>query len=469
MRKHVETEFSRVVETYGFQPIQTPTFESVELFSARSGPEIKSSLLTFHCDHEELALRPEMTAPVCRLISSGALDADAPPHKLYYVAPCFRYCRPGSGRYREFTQAGIECIGESGPAADAEIIAAACRFLEAIGIEKPTLRIGNIGIFGQLLREDLDADDRSTVIGHLDRLMGIRERCRVLAESEDPLLFDELKIDRMDLASLQEQVDYSGSDRIEDRRISDAAELTEVMPREAEATYRRCWDVQDLVPKLTADLLIRVSRLQGPLADVDQEARSLLKGTRATGALDELLAVCRQVEMYGYGKLEVVLGIARGFTFYTSTVFEILSTGSQGVRKYCGGGRYDRLIGEFGGPELPATGCAFRFDSLLDEARATGTWLMPRPFQLFLLAASEAALGEAVRLAESLRARGVRAGVAVGSQDEPTAADCDARKTDRIGLVSGQAGGEITISDGSTSEVVRFDAEALLQRLTSSA
>jgi histidyl-tRNA synthetase len=468
LRKHVETEFGRVVETYGFQPIQTPTFESVELFSARSGPEIRSSLLTFHCDHEELALRPEMTAPVCRLISSGALDADAPPHKLCYVAPCFRYCRPGSGRYREFTQAGIECIGESGPAADAEVIAAACRFLEAIGIAKPTLRIGSIGIFGQLLREDLDADDRATVIGHLDRLMGIRERCRVLAESEDPLLFDELKIDRMDLASLQEQVDYSGSDRIEDRRISDAAELAEVMPGEAEATYRRWWDVQDLVPQATADLLIRVSRLQGPLADVDQEARSLLAGTRATDALDELLSVCRQVEMYGYGKLEVVLGIARGFTFYTSTVFEILSTGSQGVRKYCGGGRYDRLIGEFGGPELPAIGCAFRFDSLLDEARAAGAWSMPRPFQLFLLAESEEALGKAVGLAENLRGRGVRVGVAVGPQTEPTTADCEVRKTERIGLVSGSPGDEITMSDGNTAEVVPSDAEALVQSLMSS-
>ena len=346
------------------------------------------------------------------------------------------------------------------------MIAAAYRFLETIGIVKPTLRIGNVGIFGQLLREDLGADDRAIVIGHLDRLMGIRERCRELAESDDPLLFGELKIDRMDLASLQEQADYSGPDCIEERQIADAAELAEVMPREAEATYRRLWDVQDLVPQPTADLLIAVSRLQGPLASVDQEARALLKGTRATGALDELLAVCRQVEMYGHGEIEVVLGIARGFTFYTSTVFEILSTGPRGVRKYCGGGRYDRLIGEFGGPELAATGCAFRFDSLLDEVRATGAWSTPKAFELFLLAASEAALSEAVGLAERLRSVGIRAGVAVGPQDAPTSAACAARKAEWIGLVSGQPGAEITMSDGHTSELVASDAEAVLQRLT---
>jgi histidyl-tRNA synthetase len=278
-------------------------------------------------------------------------------------------------------------------------------------------------------------------------------------------LFGELKIDRMDLASLQEQADYAGPDSIEQRHVAGAAELAEVMPGEAEATYRRLWDVQDLVPQATADLLMGVSRLHGPLAKVDKEARALLKGTRATGALDELLSVCRQVEMYGHGEIEVVLGIARGFTFYTSTVFEILSTGPRGVRKYCGGGRYDRLIGEFGGPELPATGCAFRFDSLMDDVRATGGWSTPKAFQLFLLAASEEALGEAVSLAESLRSRGVRTGVAVGPQNKPTSADCAARKTERIGLVSGQPGGEVTISDGNRTETVPADAEALSQRL----
>jgi len=112
--------------------------------------------------------------------------------------------------------------------------------------------------------------------------------------------------------------------------------------------------------------------------------------------------------------------------------------------------------------------CAFRFDSLLDDVRATGAWSTPKAFQLFLLAASEAALSEAVGLAETLRSRGVRVGVAVGPQQQPTAADCAARKTERIGLVSGQRGAEITISDGNTSELAPSDAEALLQKLTSS-
>ena len=461
LRKHIERQFAQVAETYGFQPIQTPSFENVELFATRSGPEIKSSMLTFHCDHEELALRPEMTAPVCRLVSAGVLDHASTPHKLYYVAPCFRYCRPGSGRYREFIQAGIECIGEAGPDADAEVIAAICRFLDAIGITDRTLRIGNIGIFGQLLRDDLDPEDRAIVIGHLDRLMGIRERCQALGQSGDRLLLDELKIDRMDLASIQIQSDYSGSEQIEIRQSLGVEELAEVMPREAEATYRRLWDVQDLVPKPAADLLIEISRLQGPLAEVDQKARALLSGTAATGALDELLSVCRRVEQYGQHEPEVVLGIARGFTFYTSTVFEVASANAHGIRKYCGGGRYDRLIGEFGGPDLQATGCAVRFDSLVDEVRSGGAWSMPRPYELFLLAESDSVLAETIGLAETLRARGRRIGLAVGSQTHPTAADCETHGTERIGLVSGKPNAEILVSDGTSFRAVAAAADAL--------
>ncbi len=90
VRNYVRASFMKAAESYGFQEVQTPIFEHVELFSARSGPQIKGSMLTFHCDHEEFALRPEMTAPVCRLMSSGALAADQPPHKLSYFGPCFR-------------------------------------------------------------------------------------------------------------------------------------------------------------------------------------------------------------------------------------------------------------------------------------------------------------------------------------------------------------------------------------------
>ncbi len=461
-RNHVRSRLSRVAEAYGFQAVETPTFENVELFLARSGPEIKSSMLTFHCDHEEFALRPEMTAPVCRLMASGLLDTAQGPHKLYYIAPCFRYCRPRSGRRREFTQAGIECLGQSGAAPDAEVIAAACQILRSLGIENFRLKIGNIGIFGGLLSADLDPDDRAVVIGHLDRLIAIDEKCHLVKKTGDRALLEELKIDRMDLAALQAESDYSGPHAIAGQHDAPADEWADLLPLQAEATFRRLWDVQQLVPEQVSERLMRVSRLRGGLAHVHKEAEALLHGTPATGALDELLAVCRHAEMYELGDFEVVLGIARGFTFYTSTVFEISSAADNGGAKYCGGGRYDKLVEEFGGPSLPATGCAFRFDSLVEGFMAGKQWSPPRPYQLYLLTGSGESYPAAVRLAENLRRSGIRVGIGTGDGGAVSAAECERRGTEWIAAIPAPGGdGTMQVSDGHETQVVAADAAAL--------
>ena len=462
-RNHVRAAFVQAAESYGFQEIQTPAFERLELFSARSGPEIKSSMLTFHCDHEEFALRPEMTAPVCRVMSSGAFDGIEKPHKLYYVGSCFRYCRPQPGRYREFTQAGVECVGASGPAVDAEIIALACRVLGAVGVAAFSLKIGNIGIFRDLLPENLSLEDRSVVIGHLDRLMSIGERSRLLAS--DASVLDDLKADRMELAKLQAETDYEGPRAVSNRPHLDPEEYAQRLPQEAEATFRHLWQVEDLVPAETAELLLRSSRLRGPLDVVRQQAQELLAGTAATPAFDELLEVCRNVDMYGAGEFEVVLGIARGFTFYTSTVFEISSAPGNGGRKYCGGGRYDRLVELFGGPSMPSTGCAFRFDALVESFLSENDWKAPRPYQLFLLADSEQTLEAAVGIAEKLRADGSRVGLAAGALDEVSKTNLDQRKTERIGLLTAAAleRGIIQISDGTTMEEHKLESIDLIE------
>src|SRR5947209_1513337 len=111
VRNHVERQVRAAFESYGFQQIQTPIFEQYELLAARSGEEIKESMFTFASDAGRYALRPELTSPVCRLIASNALGESRPPYKLYYFGPCFRYCRPQTGRYREFYQAGVELMG----------------------------------------------------------------------------------------------------------------------------------------------------------------------------------------------------------------------------------------------------------------------------------------------------------------------------------------------------------------------
>ena len=403
LRRHLETSFVRTAESYGFEEIATPMFERADLFAARSGPEIKSSMFAFHCDHEEYVLRPEMTAPVCRLVASGALADRAIPYKLFYVAPCFRYCHPHSGRFREFTQAGLELIGEAGPSADAEVIAAASRFLRSVGVKDFSLKIGTVGIFRDLLPDELSADDRATVIGHLDRLISIDERCASLASSGNQAVFDQLKIDRSDLATMQAQTDFRGEFAIEDHPTPTPEELAERLPREVDATLRRVWNVEGYLSDEIADLLIRVSRIRGTVDEVSARASEILQGASAGGSLENLLSVCRLLKPYGVGDPEVVLGIARGLTFYTGTVFEISSNG----RKYCGGGRYDNMIELFGGGQLPSTGCAFRFDTLSAVAESDAVDSVPR---VALQPSTDADLERTVSLSEGLRDRGLRVG-----------------------------------------------------------
>ena len=464
-RNHVRAGFVKAAESYGFQEVQTPIFEHVELFSARSGPEIKGSMLTFHCDHEEFALRPEMTAPVCRLMSSGALAADQLPHKLFYFGPCFRYSRPHSGRYREFLQAGFECLGASGPDVDADVVAAAGRVLRGLGIDDFALKIGSIGIFRDLLPDDLDAEDRATVIGHLDQLIGIHDKCRRFGAGSDASVVDDLRSERMELAALQARTEYSGPNSIAKTPQIGPEKFAARLPAEAEVTFRRLWKVEELLSDETAELLIKTSRLRGPLATIREQALELLAETPATAALDELLSVCRRVEMYGIKNFEVALGIARGFTFYTSTIFEITSGPANGGILYCGGGRYDRLVELFGGPPMPSAGCAFRFDALVDAFLSADSWREPAPYQLFLLAESDEQLPEAIRFGEQLRERGLRVGVTTRGSAKPSAADFGKYKTEAIGTIRGGEPSVLDLTDGSGVRELPLDADTLVTSL----
>ncbi len=92
-----------------------------------------------------LTLRPEGTAPAIRSYVQHNLGANLPVNKLYYIGRLFRYERPQAGRYREHTQLGIEAVGSSDPAVDAEIISMAVQFFGSIGVSKFTLKLNSIG------------------------------------------------------------------------------------------------------------------------------------------------------------------------------------------------------------------------------------------------------------------------------------------------------------------------------------
>ncbi|HIP25069.1 MAG TPA: histidine--tRNA ligase [Archaeoglobus profundus] len=150
-RRAVERVIRKIVESYGYREVLTPTFEHLELFTIKSGEGIIEEIYTFKDKGgRDLALRPELTAPVMRMFVNECAGMPRP-LRFYYFTNCFRYERPQKGRYREFWQFGVELIGSSSPLADAEVICLAYRIMSELKL-KFDLHIGHVGLLRYILR-----------------------------------------------------------------------------------------------------------------------------------------------------------------------------------------------------------------------------------------------------------------------------------------------------------------------------
>lgn len=145
-RRRLETRLREVFARWGYAEALTPTLEFLETFLQGAGPGVTDRLLKLvDSGGEVLALRPEMTVPLARFAATRLLPAGPGPLRLAYVAQVFRGQERGSGQLREFTQAGVELIGEAGPDADAEVIVLAADALHAAGLAQPAISVGHAG------------------------------------------------------------------------------------------------------------------------------------------------------------------------------------------------------------------------------------------------------------------------------------------------------------------------------------
>ena len=403
-RNYVENVVRETYESYGYAQIQTPLFESFALLSAQSGEEIRHKMFTFvGPDRVDYALRPELTAPVCRLIANGDLQHLPYPYKLYYIGQCVRQEPRTDNREvkREFRQAGIELIGPSSELADAEIITVPVRILEKLNITQTTLKIGNTGVFREIFKQvALDPKDHSEVILDIDHLS------RLQRDSQH-LDLDALR-DELNMLRRAQGPDYQGESKIETSDIQEltegtAKEWTQKLPLVAEETYKSRWHRYLNISEEIAQRCIDVSKISGS-KDVVMEAWGTFLNHTAHGVRQEILRLCECLEYNNITDYEINLGITRGFDFYTGTVFQIEV--SERNLPICGGGRYDRLIESFGGPPVPGAGFAFQFDSLMETYAETLREPIQAKKDYFITATSTDNLREVQRLSEKLRALG---------------------------------------------------------------
>ncbi len=137
-----------VSEQFGYEEIKTPIIENTELFKQNIGYETDVSKEMFSWEDSsdnQLALKPEMTAPVVRAYIESGFFRSKPLCKLFYIDALFRREKPQKGRQRQFHQFGIEALGSSQVEQDVEVILLATKILCHLGITNTTLQINNIG------------------------------------------------------------------------------------------------------------------------------------------------------------------------------------------------------------------------------------------------------------------------------------------------------------------------------------
>ena len=338
---------------WGYGDVVPPAFEYAESLTAQASAGLQSEMYRFlDRDGSTLALRPEFTTPVARLVGTRLHDWPMP-QRFCYAGSVFRYVDPQAGRQREFWQAGVELIGAPSPDADAEVLALTAETLAVAGLRDYRIVLGQIRYFGGLLAAlELTPPQADSLRWAIER-------------KSEPALNDFLRDTPL---------------RTGQRQAVEA------------------------LPNLSGSDIQRV---------IDQAERHCLN-SEMHRALVNLWAVVDALA--GYGVLESVLldlTEVRSLGYYTGISFEALAPESG--FSIGSGGRYDDLVGHFG-PTQPAVGVALGVERLLlARQRQTGASATPqpiRPHALIVTGRHPAALAQV----QGWRAEGYRLQVEVNDR-----------------------------------------------------
>lgn len=432
--KQIEEQWKSCFESFGYRPIDVPLIEHTELYLKKSGEDIVDRLYDFTYRNRRLSLRPELTASVARAYVDN-LQGVPLPIRLYYVGSAFRYERPQKGRYRQFTQMGIELIGATGAMADAEAIAIACRGLERVGLSGYRVVIGHIGVLAKFL-DNLHLESRlsSFLLANLENLrkegkekvesrlreiypaFGLQSEGAGEPESEPAKKLTDL-FQGMDAGEAKTAIlDLLKSMNIQ---LEGNREPDEIVDRLLTKMKRQ--DQTERIEK-ALEFMSQLGELVGEPAAVLKEAEKLLSayGIDCAG-LEQLREISSILEFYNLdpNRISLDLGISRGLQYYTGMIFEIHHGTLEEERQLCGGGRYDDLVATLGGQmPTPATGFSCGLERLRLALELEGKLPVSyQPVDVLVVPVSPEDSGYAIGVAEKLRAEGLRVEIDVRTKN----------------------------------------------------
>ncbi|HEV8192167.1 MAG TPA: histidine--tRNA ligase [Ktedonobacterales bacterium] len=338
-REHVFGALRSTFERYGYEPLETPVVENTNVLEGKYGEEgerllfrvlkrgrdLESAVAGLADDRSagslsrqlaDMALRYDLTIPLSRVIAAHQNEILLP-FRRYQMQPVWRADRPQYGRYREFYQCDVDCVGSRSMTVDAEMIAIYNDVFSALGFTDFTVRVNHRGLLAGLMASS-----------------GVPPELRVAALTA----LD--KLDKIAEQGVREELTKAGlaSDSIE--RLMEAVALTGT-----------------------------------PQAILDALRPALEQTESGQTGLRELTEVFELLSAMGVpvARYALDISIVRGLAYYTGMICETRLNGSS-LGSLGGGGRYDQLIGMFLGRDIPAVGVSFGLERIFVAMDEAGLW-----------------------------------------------------------------------------------------------
>jgi histidyl-tRNA synthetase len=360
-REYVIGIIKQVYESYGFEPLETPAVENLETLTGKYGEE--GNQLIFKIlkrgekldinDKEiaDLALRYDLTVPLARVVANYR-ERLPKFFRRYQIQPVWRADKPARGRFREFFQCDVDAIGSGSMVVEAEIISAISEILQKLGFNDFVVRLN-----------------------HRDILRGILEAVRIESDKQSDALIALDKLDKIGKSGVLKEFVQRGIDENAGLKLLDLFAALE-----------------------TAGNTNTLSRLAEFIGE--QET-----GKNGLSELSRILALA------GLENIKIDASLARGLSYYTGAIMEIVLTGGDFAGSIGGGGRYDGLIGMFGKEQIPACGFSLGLERIIvvmTERNMFPGDLQNASADVLVTIWNEDSTGESLKLANELRAKGLR-------------------------------------------------------------
>ena len=411
-RNYVINIIKQVYESYGFEPLETPSVENLETLMGKYGEE--GNQLIFRIlkrgeklnienaksqnDLSDLALRYDLTVPLARVVANNKNDLPKF-FKRYQIQPVWRADRPARGRFREFYQCDVDAIGSTSMTVESEMITAVSTILKRLGFEDFVVRLNHRKVLADIL-------DTAGVPSEL--------------HSEALVAIDKL--------------DKIGTEGV-------AAELAQRGISESSAT-------------MLLEIFEQTQKIIGEGKDVNRTIVSNLINIVSNEVLSEIGQILRFTEGV---PVQLDPSLARGLSYYTGAIIEVSVPDLPG--SLAGGGRYDGLIGMFGKEHIPACGVSLGLERILVVMDERGMFppeiAESTPADVMVTVWSAETLGESLKLATELRQSGLR--VTVYPEADKFGKQMKYADTIRVPFVcvvgeSEIAEGKVTLKDMRTGE-----------------